>query len=129
VKNFWSAEDIENLAAQGKTEVVIGEDTVLTDLARHTAQQLGIKILYQSRPASVVTTTPPLAPSLGIPGGRAGPVAGFARPASGAGKPKGCQHGPLTGNPPEPASASSSNTLVEQLVGLVKRLGSRESGT
>jgi hypothetical protein len=123
VKNFWSAEDIENLAAQGKTEVVIGEDTVLTDLARHTAQQLGIKILYQSRPASVVTTTPPLAPSLGIPGGRAGPVAGLDS------KPKGCQHGPLTGNPPEPASASSSNTLVEQLVGLVKRLGSRESGT
>jgi hypothetical protein len=117
VKNFWSAEDIENLAAQGKTEVVVGEDTVLTDLARHTAQQLGITILCQSRPAPVTTTPPPLAAP------KRSAVPGLV------GKPKGCQHGPLTDNRLEPVSTSSSNTLVEQLVGLVKRLGSRESGT
>lgn len=122
MKNFWSAEDIENLAAQGKTEVVVGEDTVLTDLARHTAQQLGITIVYQSRPAPVVAPPPTPAASKRSSAPQAEPVARLSS------KPKGCQHGPLAGNQPE-VSIASSNTLVEQLVGLVKRLSSRESRT
>ena len=42
MKNFWTAQDIENLAAQGKRELVIDDTAVLTDLARHMADQLGI---------------------------------------------------------------------------------------
>jgi hypothetical protein len=116
VKKFCSAQDIENLAAQGKTELIVDENTILTDLARHTAQQLGISIVDGSRPASAMTSTPP-------------PVTRpTARKTVGlGGKPKGCQHGPLTGSQGTgPATATgNSNSVVDQLVGLVKRLGGR----
>jgi hypothetical protein len=116
VKTFCSAQDIEDLAAQGKTELNVDENTVLTDLARHVAQQLGISVVYRSR--AVPTTASP-------------PVSGPTPSASvGLGsKPKGCQHGPLTSQHPGAAAVSaSSNTVVDQLVGLVKRLGGRSYG-
>lgn len=115
MKNFCSAQDIEDLAAQGKTELVVDEDTVLTDLARHTAAQLGIRLVLDSAPP---TTVPP-------------PVSEPARGRSlelGS-KPKGCQHPPLTRQQPVSAPISDrSNTVVDQLVGLVRRLGGRGSG-
>ncbi len=122
MKKFLSTQDIEDLAAQGRTELVVDDDTVLTDLARHAAQQLGIALV--SRPRS----TPPASPAL--------PVAPMPRgETSGPGKkPKGCQHAPLVraplaSQPPEPAATpGDSNTVVDQLVGLVKRLGPRSSG-
>ena len=74
MKTFYSAEDIEALAAQGIRELVADENTVLTDLARDLAAQVGIKLVSGARPAAV-----------------------YAAPAaqgtlSGA-RPKGCQHG------------------------------------
>jgi hypothetical protein len=118
VKTFCSAQDIEDLAAQGKTELIVDENTVLTDLARHTAEQLGITLVHPSN--SVPPETVPL------------PVSEPARGASpGLGsKPKGCQHGPLTTQGPESVTDSSSpSTVVDQLVGLVRRLGGGGPGS
>jgi hypothetical protein len=121
VKTFWSAQDIEELAAQGKTELIVDENTVLTDLARHTAQQAGISLVNRSGPAPAAS---PLSSSQ------------ISRPASPAlrrvgNKPKGCQHGPLAKGRHSPEAAASSNnnsnTVVDQLVGLVKRLGGKGS--
>ncbi|GAB4458477.1 MAG: hypothetical protein Fur0044_51600 [Anaerolineae bacterium] len=125
MKTFCSAQEIEDLAAQGRKELVIDQNTVLTDMARHVAQQLGIKIVYKSQPAGAASASAPVASSLSRP-------APF-RPGS---KPKGCQHAPLT-NPPasaappssqNSAAGGSSGTVVDQLVGLVKRLGNNKGG-
>jgi len=118
VKTFHCAEDIENLAAQGKTELIIDENTMLTDLARDTARQLGISLLYRSRskPMAVVPSVPPSAPPFG------------STVKLGA-RPKGCQHGPLEDSGPKQATVSKgSSAVVDQLVELVKRLGDDRSG-
>ena len=138
MKTFCSAQDIEDLAAQGKTELIVSDDLVLTDLARHTAQQLGIAVVYRSQ------ETPKAAPPqpqvlVSVPGTLSAPsTSSVPGPLSGAGsntivdlgsKPSGCQHPPLTSQQPAPAVTSNgSNTVVDQLVGLVKRLGDRGSG-
>jgi hypothetical protein len=131
VKNFWTAQDIENLAAQGKTELVISDNIVLTDLARHMADQLGISIINRSQSASGASTrvapTPPAATPVSRPTPPPPPSVRLR------GKPKGCQHAPLSGQQAQPAgpvansnpAASSANPVVDQLVGLVKRLGGK----
>jgi len=119
VKTFCSAQDIEELAAQGKTELIIDENTVLTDLARHTAHQLGISLVNRSRSTPAAARPSP------------SPISGPAPRPAGVGmgnKPKGCQHGPLASSQSPKAMAGSnnnSNTMVDQLVGLVKRLGAK----
>jgi hypothetical protein len=128
VKNFYTAQDIEDLAAQGKRELVLDDDAVLTDLGRHMADRLGVSIINRSQSGS---TPPPSTPA-------SIPVSGSApRTPLGLGsKPKGCQHGPLparqsgesvsVSNNQNPAPANS-NAVVDQLVGLVKRLGGKGS--
>lgn len=124
MKTFCSAQEIEDLAAQGRQELVIDQNTVLTDMARHVAQQLGVKIVYKSQPVGIASGSAPTAASLT----RSTPL----RPGS---KPKGCQHAPLTSpsasatSPAQnPAASGSSGTVVDQLVGLVKRLGNNKGG-
>jgi hypothetical protein len=121
VKKFLSTQDIEDLAAQGRAELIIDDDTVLTDLARHAAQQLGIALVSKSR-------STPAAPTLPAPPAPRSETVGLGR------KPKGCQHAPLVhapsaNKPPElVTSPGSANTVVDQLVSLVKRLDPRGSG-
>ena len=115
MKTFYSAEDIEALAAQGITELRVDEDAVLTHLARETAQRLGISLVAAgsaARPApSVVapSSSPRSAPPLGA-------------------KPKGCQHGPVTGDASRGAGgARSSDGTVNELIGLVKKLADKDA--
>lgn len=116
MKTFCSAQDVEDLAAQGKTELIVDENTVLTDLARHTAAQLGIRLVYGSAPPAKVP------PSVSEPT--------RDRSLELGSKPKGCQHARSMRQQPVSAPVSdTSNTVVDQLVGLVKRLGGRGSGT
>ena len=129
MKNFYTAQDIEDLAAQGKRELALDDDAVLTDLGRHMADQLGIAIINRTQHS---TSTP--SPSLTTP---SAPVSGSAprAPLNIGSKPKGCQHGPLpprqspdatsTAPPANSAAYTGSNTVVDQLVGLVKRLGGK----
>lgn len=121
MKTFCSAQDVEDLAAQGKTELIVDENTVLTDLARHTAEQLGIRLVHSSVPPARVP------PSVSEPT--------RGRSIELGSKPKGCQHPrsmrqqSLARQQPVSAPVSDSpNTVVDQLVGLVKRLGGRGSG-
>jgi hypothetical protein len=113
MKIFYSAEDIEALAAQGITEVRLDEDTVLTHLARDMAQKLGISLVYgRAAPRGIASAvTPGLA----------------ARPAPSVGaKPKGCQHGPLAGQSSGGGrSAGSSDETVSELIGLVRQLADK----
>ncbi len=131
MKNFWTAQDIENLAAQGKTELVINDNIVLTDLARHLADQLGISIINRSHSAVGASTQLAPTPPPATPVSR--PISAPTPPIRLRGKPKGCQHAPLSGPQSQPVGAVSNsnpaapnaNPVVDQLVGLVKRLGGK----
>jgi hypothetical protein len=117
VKTFCSAQDIEDLAAQGKTELFVNEDMVLTDLARHTAEQYGISLVYRSHSEPLTKAPPP------VPESPRTTMNGLGA------RPRGCQHGPLTGQRSESAVvADNSNTVVDQLVSLVRRFGGRGTG-
>lgn len=112
MKTFYSATDIEALASQGVRELIVDEDTVLTSVAREVAGQLGVKLVA------------PGERSAGRPA--ANPPATAANP----GKPKGCQHGPLTnvgaatGPAIAPARAGDPH-VVDDLIGAVKQLAKR----
>lgn len=125
-------EDIENLAAQGKKELILDENTVLMDLARDMAHQLGIAVVDGPRPIQVKAASPSAPAS---PAKAASPVApapstrDTASTTSGA-KPKGCQHGPL-GVPARLGRSNShqnSDEVVNQLVELVKQSTGKQSG-
>lgn len=111
---FYSAEDIEKLAAQGQKELILDGTFALTDLARDVARQLGVTLTNGSH-SPAVASKPPTA-------------SGESRVAItqlGA-KPKGCQHESLTSTLPEPTLASTGSTpLVDRLVGMVKQIGKR----
>jgi len=114
VKTYYSAQDIEALAAQGVRELVVDENSVLTDLARDMAAQLGVKLVAPGRPAAT--------------GGTAAPKA--AAP-SGA-KPKGCQHGPLSNGPAvsggsvAPTKSAGNSPVMDELVGAVRQLAGKQ---
>jgi hypothetical protein len=113
---FYCAEDIENLAAQGKKELILDENTALTDLARDMARQMGIEIVNGSQAAAARPAT--------ASGGRSQGQA--ALPA----RPKGCKHGPLSCGRREMAQPNGSKTsgaVVDQLVDLVRQSSRRPS--
>jgi len=125
VKTFYCAEDIEGLAAQGRTELVVDENTVLTDLARDAARQLGISVKYrtQANPVAVVPSGPASGLSIGATARALGAV---SAPGAVGAKPKGCQHGPLDVEAVGSVSAAvGSGGVVDQLVDLVKQLGEK----
>lgn len=105
MKTFYSLEDIEKLAAQGVRELVVDDDTVLTDVAREAAAQLGLKLASPGRAAAATPGRPAPAPVV-----------------SSGSKPRGCQHGPLTGSAaPAARAGGSGGSLVDDLVGAVKQ--------
>lgn len=110
MKTFISAADIEALTEQGVRELAVDEDTVLTAVARETASQLGVRLVTPAAARSASTDT-----------GRK-PAAAAPAPTI-SGKPKGCQHGPIsagTGSP-RPAAAGAS-PVVDELIGAVKQM-------
>jgi hypothetical protein len=118
-------EDIESLAAQGKKELVVDENTVLMDLARDTARELGITIItpaQASAPSAPIRNASPAAPA---------PSATVSAPRLDA-RPKGCQHGPLPAaapRPEQPKGQPGSGGVVDQLVELVRQSTARPSGS
>ncbi len=105
VKNFISAAEIEELAAQGVRELTVDEDTVLTAVAQLTAAQRGIKLLA---PGAAAKTAPA--------------AAAAAAPVVVTGKPKGCQHGPISGGNAARPAATGSSPVVDELIGAVKQM-------
>jgi hypothetical protein len=124
-------EDIENLAAQGKKELVVDEDMVLMDLARDMARQLGIALLDGSRPTPVKIAPPSAdsaSPRAASPVAPA-PIVREAAPELGA-KPKGCQHGKLpvvAARQEQPKTHPGSDGVVDQLVELVRQSTGKRS--
>ena len=117
MKTFYSAEDIEAVVARGQTEMVLDEDTVLTQLAKDAAQRLGLKLVRRTS-ATWPKPRPPAS-------SRAATTQPSPSRATGLGaKPKGCQHGAMSGRPSAPARAAGgrSDKVVDDLVDLVKQL-------
>ncbi len=118
---FYCTEDIENLAAQGKKELILDEGTVLTDLARETARQLGIALVVGRLTAPDRTVLPAVAAASN----------GTSQAALKLGaKPKGCQHAPLLVAAGQEHSNGHQNSggVVDQLVELVRQSASKRSG-
>jgi hypothetical protein len=116
VKTFYSAQDIEALAGQGVRELLVDEDTVLTDLARDAAAQLGIRLVAPGRPAAA--------------GAAPGPARNAGTVVPSGARPKGCQHGPLANGPAAsgaaPAKSTGSSPVVDELVGAVRQLAGKQ---
>ncbi len=128
MRTFYSAQDIEDLAARGATQLEVDETVVLTDLARDAAQRLGVRLVSRAGGAVQAPTTAPPA--------RAEPVApAVTRALRSGAKPAGCQHAPLssgltaTVQPQTEAdtrpAAANPNTVVDQVVGLVRQLAGK----
>ncbi len=125
---FYCAEDIERLAGQGKTELVLDENTTLTDLARDAARQLGITIVIGAR--SVPSIGNVRSPTPGSPVQEKGDLRSSrdSVPKLGA-KPKGCQHGlALASRPVQTNGHQNPDSVVDQLVELVKQTARQRSG-
>ncbi len=119
---YYTAKDIEELAAQGVQQLDVGPGVTLTDFARETARQLDIELVDSSRQAA---TAPAAAPT--------------PRQATAVSdrynKPSGCQHGPnslptvrsqTTVPAVQPTADSNSNTvnrLIDLMGKAIKRGG------
>jgi hypothetical protein len=110
MKTFYSAEDIENFADRGQSEISIDENIVLTDLAKQTAAMLGLRITEKASGASAEAFNPARPQSVG-------------KANTFSGKPKGCQRRPAartaaaSGKP-----AGQSSQLVDKLVEKIQRI-------
>lgn len=151
MKTFYSLEDIETLVAQGVRELIVDEDSVLTDVAQDAAARLGLKLLPKGHGPAAPAQPQPVAASPAAP--TAGGVPAESRGSYGAqlrgARPRGCQHGPLgegggpaarsqTGPAPAPkaarpgapsgaSSGAPSGGLVDDLVGAVRQMAGKGS--
>lgn len=119
---YYTAKDIEEMAAQGIRQLEIGPGVFLTDFGRETAQQLGITLVAGGqRPAAPVAPAAPPAPR--------GPAAASDK----YNKPSGCQHPPraaATANPRaavpnaqpvDDADPNTVNKLIDLMGKVIKR--------
>ena len=108
-KIFYTGSDIEELAASGITRLELGPGMAITDIARQVAEELGIE-LAQPDGANSKTAS------------KAAPAARVVE--SSAGRPRGCQHGPLTDATHSAIAADPGKPdgVVNKLVDMVSRL-------
>jgi len=109
---YYTAKDIEEMAAKGIQQIEIGPGVTLTDFARETAQQFNIALVHGSQ-----KTTSPAAVAVPRNTSR----------ASKYNKPKGCQHPPgsrpaAVSNPSiQDANPNTVNRLIDLMGKVVKR--------
>ncbi|RPI96769.1 MAG: hypothetical protein EHM40_00600 [Chloroflexi bacterium] len=106
MRTFYTESDIEDLAASGVRQLEVGPEVVLTDAARQLAEELGI-----------VLVVPGAAPT-----GKATLPAAPARNETLPGKPRGCQHGPLSASSSHAQITANGGRVVDQLVEAVSAL-------
>ena len=112
MKTYYTAKDIEKLAAKGVRQLVLDPTAVLTDFARETAQQLGVELVRREGQSPLpAQPESPNAP---------------AKFSSKYNKPSGCQHaaGPLSVTHTRPAGSAqevngSSESTVKGLIDLM----------
>jgi hypothetical protein len=106
MRTFYTGSDIEDLAASGVRQLEVGPGVALTDAARQLAEELGIALVMPgAAPASKATT--PVAP---------------AKSETLPGKPRGCQHGPLSASSSPGRTTANGGPVVDQLVEAVSAL-------
>ena len=119
---YYTAKDIEALAAKGIFQLELGPNTFLTDFARETAEQLGVTLIDGIGKDIPAPVSPPAAAP------RQAKVANQSY-----NKPRGCQSG--DGNRPvvetvnsaspgvvsDPESSASVNKLVDLMGKIIKR--------
>ena len=115
---YYTAKDIEELAAQGIQQLEVGPGVTLTDFARETAQQLDIELVdggrqgSPPRPAAASTAPAPI---------KATSVSDKYN------KPSGCQHGPSSlpaahsqaTEPSNQATDGANSNTVNRLIDLM----------
>ena len=106
MRTFYTGSDIEDLAASGIQQLEVGPGVALTDAARQLAEELGIALVV---PGAAPTSKAALPVA---------PAKSETLPA----KPRGCQHGPLSGNSNHGRSTANGGHVVDQLVEAVSAL-------
>ena len=51
-KVFYTERDVEDLYHRGVATIVVGDDVVMTDLARERARKLGMELTHEEKPPS-----------------------------------------------------------------------------
>jgi hypothetical protein len=111
---YYTAKDIEEMAAKGTRELVLGPGAVLTDYARETANQLNITLIKDREQQNASSALPNNPSSV----------------SDRYNKPSGCQHGanvytaaPAQSARPsnQPGNEANSNT-VDRLVNLMGKV-------
>ena len=124
---YYTAKDIEELAAQGIQQLEVGPGVTLTDFARETAQQLDIDLIDGRRQSS--PTRPAAAPTA--------PAQAPIKATSISdkyNKPSGCQHGssPLPAahsqatDPSNQATDGANSNTVNRLIDLMGKAIKRD---
>ncbi len=115
MRTFYTASDIEDLAARGVTQLDLGPGVMLTAAAKERAEELHIALVTPGTAATASKTAAPA--KAAAPAAAAAPAKGDSLPA----KPRGCQHGSLGGA----SSQAASSQVVQQLVDAVSALKKR----
>ena len=118
---FYSAEEIEDLAARGVTQLFLEENAVLTDLARDAVQRLGITLVLRSESGPVSSVAAPSArkETKVLQGAKVEFWARLADPRDGT----------AGSESPPAAGQDGSNSVIDRAIGLVRQLAGRSSDT
>jgi hypothetical protein len=116
MNTYYTAKDIEELAAKGVKQLEVGPSVFLTDFAYETAEQLDIKLV---QPGEQVEQVRPAAPS-----------ASQTTSQTQYNKPRGCQHGssnhslvlPETTSQPVQSQSNDGGNQVNRLVDLMGKI-------
>ena len=100
---YYTAKDIEDLAARGVQQLELGPHTSLTDFARETAEQLDVRIITRSDDIKAAASPAPVAES-------APPV----EIKSAYNKPRACQGEPAVLIQPQEGSSEPAPATVNQ---------------
>ncbi len=114
MRTFYTASDIEDLAARGATQLDLGPGVMLTAAAKERAEELHIALVTPGS-AAPATRRESAAPA------KAAQSAAAAQSGALPAKPRGCQHGSLGGA----SGKAAPSQVVEQLVDAVSALKKR----
>jgi hypothetical protein len=123
MKVFYTGSDMEELAASGVTRLELAPGASMTDVARETAEVLGIEIVRPGqRPSGSAPAPSPSAPAA------APSAASPGTPVSA--RPRGCQHGPLGVTPSNGTAkhAEAARPAADGVVGKLANVISRMAG-
>jgi hypothetical protein len=114
---YYTAKDIEEMAANGTKELVLGPGVFLTDYARETAKQFNITLIWNANQQDLRSMSPPVTDNR----------QNFSNKYN---KPSGCQHGSNVSpaapsqsiRPSNQAGNEADSNTVDKLVNLMGKV-------